>query len=481
MSDYKKVIKNSGIYGVVSVLQKAIGFFLLPLYTAYLTTADYGTVSVVTSLTSFYSIFFTLSLDGAITRFYYDYKDDKEKLKEFWGSIYVFILVNSIIWGSALIIFHKFLLNPFAKGINFMPYLLIGVITILLSPTYNIFQGSLQARQVGMKYGLNNLIYFVINLVLTILLVVNFKMKAVGVLTATLITNAIFFIYSFFDFLPDIKFKINFKYLKDSLKYSLPILPHSLSGWFLSMLDRIFLNNMKSTSVAGVYNIGFQFGNIINIFTTAVNQAYVPWFFENMKSGKEGRNKVVKFAENAVVIYCLCAICLSFFGKDVLKIMVSKDYTGGWMVIPFLSFAYVFNGIYYFFVNPLFYNKKGTKYIAVGTFAAAILNTILNYVLVPKFSMIGSSLASLLSMATASLLMLGISNKIENVHFKWLRMYAIAVVSFFISLINFVNININYVLLFIIKLVIFTIIVFVIYIVYKDEIKKLVNMVITRR
>jgi O-antigen/teichoic acid export membrane protein len=195
LSNTKKVLKNSGIYGIVSILQKAIGFFLLPLYTAYLSTTDYGIIGVVSSIVSFLSLFYMLSLNGAVTRFYYEYKSDEERVKELWGTIITFVLINSLLLSSILFTFHKYLLDPFAKGINFYPYIFLGLIAITLNPMYSIFQSTLQTRQIGRKYGLNNLIFFIINLVLTIILVVVFNLKAVGVLLAAAITNGIFFIY----------------------------------------------------------------------------------------------------------------------------------------------------------------------------------------------------------------------------------------------------------------------------------------------
>ena len=92
-----KLVKNSSIYTVVSVLQKAIGFFLLPLYTRYLMPADYGVVSVVTSIEAFLTAFYMLSLHGAVTRFYFSLRNDLGELKKLWGTCFSFVGINAII------------------------------------------------------------------------------------------------------------------------------------------------------------------------------------------------------------------------------------------------------------------------------------------------------------------------------------------------------------------------------------------------
>jgi O-antigen/teichoic acid export membrane protein len=475
----KKVLANSGIYTIVSILQKCIGFFLLPVYTSYLLETDYGITGVTTSIVSLLSVFYVLSLNGAISRFYFDYKDNKEKLREFWGTNILFVAINSFALSILLFIFHKYLLMPFVKGISFYPYLAIALVSITLNPIYNIFQSTLQAEQKGKQYGLNNLSYFTINLILTIVFVVGFKFKAMGVLLSLAVTDTIFFIYTLIRFIPTVKLRINKAYLKQSLGYSLPLIPHSLAGWIMGMLDKLFLNNMISTEAAGAYNIGFQFGNIMNILTTAVNQAYVPWFFDKMKHGEEGKKSAVKFAEYAIVVYGLIGMLISLFGQEVTRVMISRkfNFQDGWKIVPLITFAFVFNGIYYFFVNPLFYNKRGTKFVSVGTFFSAIMNSVLNYVLIPKYGTIGSAIASLISMFMASVLILVISTKIEKVGFRYIKIYAITFLFMAISSVCFLNINISFAVFLLVKLLLALIVILFLCILYKKELIILLDKV----
>lgn len=478
MSTLNKVIKNSSIYGIVSVLQKSIGFFLLPIYTSYLTPKDYGITAVVGSIVSFLSVFYMLSLNASISRFYFDYNDDEEKLKEFWGTNILFVIINSIIMSCVLILFHRFLIQPFAKGIEFYPYVLLGIISITLNPVYSIFQSTLQVQQNGKKYGINNFLYFLINLILTIFMVVFLKLQAKGVLLASSLTDIIFFIYTIINFLPKVKLTINKEFLKQSISYSFPLIPHSVAGWTMSMIDRLFLNTIKTTETVGLYNIGFQFGNILNILSTAVNQAYVPWFYEKMGEGEKGKESIIKFCEYAVVGYGFIAMCISLFTEDVLNLMVSKNFREGWMVVPFIAFAYVFNGIYYFFANPLFYNKKGTKYIVIGTVSSAIMNIIFNLLLVPQYGMIGSSLASTISSFVVSILILYISIKIEKINFKYLKIYFITFVFFILSMVSFLKTQMNIYTFFIVKLLIIVFVFMFIFYKYKNECIKLYEKII---
>ena len=169
MSSNKSLLKNSSIYSLVQILQKAIGLFLLPVYTSLLSPSDKGITDVVQPLVTFLSIFYTLALNSAVVRFYVDYKENDKKLKEFWGTCITFVILNSVIITIILIIFKDVLLLPLAKGINFYPYIVLGLVSITFNPIYTIFQSTLQAREESSTYGINNLLYFILNLSLNIL------------------------------------------------------------------------------------------------------------------------------------------------------------------------------------------------------------------------------------------------------------------------------------------------------------------------
>ena len=84
MSSGRRLLKNSGVYALVQILQKSIGLILIPIYTGLMAPAEKGISDTVLALVSFLSILFSLSLNAAVMRFYVDYKEDKKKLKEFW-------------------------------------------------------------------------------------------------------------------------------------------------------------------------------------------------------------------------------------------------------------------------------------------------------------------------------------------------------------------------------------------------------------
>jgi hypothetical protein len=138
---------------------------MVPVLTSYLTTFDYGIVAVVTAINAFLNVFYLLSLNGSLNRFYYEYKDDPLKLKKLFGTIITFVFLFSLFLSAILLIWRNYLIIPFLKDVSFYPYMLIGMVSVLFNPIFTIYQNTLQAKQEGKKFGKNNLLYFTTNLI----------------------------------------------------------------------------------------------------------------------------------------------------------------------------------------------------------------------------------------------------------------------------------------------------------------------------
>ena len=81
-----------------------------------------------------------------------------------------------------------------------------------------------------------------------------------------------------------LQFSFDRSYIKDALKFGIPLIPHALSGWFRTGVDRIFLTSFIGTSATGIYSVGYQFGFIVGIVAAAFNQAYSPYLYKKLNN-----------------------------------------------------------------------------------------------------------------------------------------------------------------------------------------------------
>lgn len=386
----KKLIENSLIYSGLQVLQGGAIFLLLPVYTRFLSPQDYGIVSVINAVAAFLGVFYLMGLNGAAYRYHFDFKDNPEELKRFWGTIVTLLLALSLIFTLILLFFGQFILQPFLGDIKYYPYMVFAIIGAAFAPLFTVYQSLQQAHHHGRKFGIIRLLNFVVLSLLTIVSIVVFKLKALGPILAVTLTSAVFFIFTLWDMRQKFTFGIEVKYLKKILSYSLPIVPHSLTGWLSGLVDRLLINKFVSTAAAGIYNIGYLFGGILGFINYAINQAYGPWFFEEMKKNQTA--KVKKFFILAMTLYITLALWITVFAKEALWIMSSGDFRESWKVVGLLSFGNFFGGYYYFLANQLFFNERGTRYIAVATVSAALFGFLLNLILIQRYGIMGAAI-----------------------------------------------------------------------------------------
>lgn len=468
-----KVVTNSALYSITTLLQKGASFFLLPLYTAFLTPEDYGIVNVVTSVSSFMAVLIMMALNGAATRFHYKNTDDYYR-KILWGTVTAIVFISSLGWGAVFFTLHRFLVDPFIGEIDFYPYAVIGLANTIITPLYLLFQSYLQARQEAMHYSINTFSHFLVQVGLAVVFIAIYKMGAVGMLLSNVLTSLIFFIYVLIVYIPKIKICIDKKIAKEAFGYSLPLLPHQVSIWSAGTVDRLFLNGYKGEAVTGVYSVGQQFGSVVGTIAYSVNQAFVPWFFQMIEKGKEGFRKIEKMGLFAVVGYSLIAFAISLFAPEILRVMVSERFREAWQVIPILTFAFVFHGVYFFFINILFI--KDTGWVFTVTLLAMMVDIALNVVLVPKWGFWGAGIACFMTYFTRSLFALFLSiKKNKEIRYKYFAMYAIPLAFFALSFVNWILMTFQILTALSIKVGICAVLFFAFSLLFKDQINALLK------
>ena len=400
MSGKKTVLANSFYYTFSSFLVKAFGFFLLPVYTAYLSPGDYGITNLVHSFLSVATFLVSFSLYAAIPRFFVEYKEDQEKVKSLFGSIIIFTFIMGLIFLCVSILFSKVIVRFLFTGIPFYPYVLIALITLLFQSLHTIHENVLKAIQKGKYLASLSVIVFLLQTGITIVFVVILKLGPVGVLLSQAIIS---FLYSIF-MVSDLRkrnllsFSFNWKLLKRALSYSIPIIPHNLSTSIAAFVSKIFINNSASLASVGLYGIAMQFGSLIDLFQTSVNKAFSPWFFNVLHEGK-GKSDIdqMEFAKILLSLYSVIYLGIGLFSQEAILLMTHSRYTLAWKVVPILVVAFSVKSIYYFYVNILFYHQEAARKIFYASLTGSFLDISLAAVLIPRFGMYGAALSFLIA------------------------------------------------------------------------------------
>jgi len=432
MTAKKKVLINSFLYTFSALLCKAINFFLLPVYTTFLTPEDYGVKNLVNSFTNVVIFIIAFSLYAAVIRFYADYKEENEKLRRFYGTVIIFVIFSSSIFTILGIVFKNILVAWFFKGISFYPIVLIALITLSFLTLHRIHQSILEGRQEGKKLTILNLIMFGTQVCLTLLFIGVFKFGVIGVLLSIFIVNFCYSIYMFFDLKRNnlISLCIDFKILKVALKYSIPILPHNISTYIANFVSRVLINISGTLASVGLYGVASQFAVIIDTVQSSVNKAFMPWFFEMMnKNDEQSKREILSLSRFLLIIYSLVYMVIGLFSQEIIIIMTTESYIMAWTIIPILVVGFSVKSIYYFYINILFYYKKASRKIFIATVSGSLADIVLAFALVPVYGMYGAAIAFVVAKIIIVAIIVYISNRYQNIGYRIADMLKIIIPS----------------------------------------------------
>lgn len=420
MSSNKKVIKNSFIYTVSNILLKACGFFLIPIYTRFLSTEEYGIIGVVQGFSSVAIYLVMFSLFSAVLRFYADIKDNREKVKKYIGTIFTFCIFTNVIFLLVCFCGQKIVSHVFFSGIDFFPIVVLSLVYTSVLSLYTLYQDILKSMQLARKSAITSFLYFAVQFVLCIVFVIAFRGGATGTIFAFLLTQVIFCGIAFWDLkkMDVFQFCIDREMLKESLKYSIPIIPHNLSTYIAQYISKLFISGSHSLATVGIFNLALQFGLVADTVQGSVNAAFQPWFFEQLNNEQSvSKKNIVDLTKILTWAYCFVFILIGFFSKEAIEIISSKEYHEAWKVVPLIVLTYAIKIPYYFYVSVLFFYKKATSKVFLITVSTSILNIIFSAWLIPEYGMLGSVFADIISMSFRVALVVIFSKKVSTVSF----------------------------------------------------------------
>lgn len=383
----KYLLKNTIIFAIGNFGTKMISFFLVPLYTNVLTSSEYGTVDLITTIITVLVPIVTLNISEAIMRFALDEDSDYDKIL----SIGVTILIAATVLGAICVPVSTL----FSVDILWAFLFYLYVISMAFS---QIFLCYLRGREQLVSYSVGNIIHSLAIALLNILFLLVFNWNIKGYLLAYILSNFITGAYAFISsnsFSSLKHFCFDNKLTKAMIKYSVVLIPNSFMWWIMNSSDRVMVTSMISSSANGIYSVSYKIPTLLTTFTTIFNQAWAYSAIRENKSDDEAEynNNIY---DNLVKIALTAAVGLLMIMKPFLKIYVEKSYYDAWKYTPYLIVGFVFMTLGTFLSTQYTVHKDSKGFLFSGT-CGALINIILNAVLIPIIGISGAAIATAFS------------------------------------------------------------------------------------
>ncbi|MFT5433545.1 MAG: O-antigen/teichoic acid export membrane protein [Myxococcota bacterium] len=394
LSSGKRLGRDTLVYGLAFVLSRAASFIMLPVYTRYLSTSDYGTLHLLQMSVDVASILLSAGVTAGVHRYYF--KEDSDSQRNAVLVVSLLMLVGFNILGTLLL--YAFadtvavsLLNDASQAglvrIAATSFTLDGLIVVPML--------LLQVRQRSLAYSAASIARLVLQLSLNILFVVFLLEGVRGILISTLITNSVIGLGMTVWMFRETGFSLGKKLAGPLFRFGLPYRVTAAGAFVLTYADRFFLNEARGLSDTGIYSLAYQFGFLLMYLGPApFHLAWDPQRFQLVDRPRAERDAAYQqgFLYFSLLLVTL-AVGISLFVRPMLSVMSAPEFHPAADVVPLIMVGFLcqaWGQVMEFGIQV----SERTTWTSVGTWISVGVILLLYSVLIPQFGMWGAALAT---------------------------------------------------------------------------------------
>lgn len=468
MIKFKVLFKDIFLYGITGGISKLVVFVLLPVLTSYFSADDYGIIEIAVSFTMLTAVISSLALESSLMRFWYDSKSLEEK-KKLINSLFFLIFT----FGCFLLILLYFFSKPFSSLLfdnsDYYGLITLGGISAVLISLQSLSLMVLRMERKIVKFNMIAIFQTSLYVTFTLILLYNFDFGIYSVMYGMVFSYLFSLTLSLFFVKKYIKITFNSSIALSNLKYSLPLVPAIAITWVNNQSDKYMLLFYLGLDQVGVFGASSKIAALSALVITIFRQAWAPL---SMKAIND-INSREDFYSKGLNIYIgsmfLFGFLLVTFSKEILNIIVPKEYQIGFVVIPWLIAAKILHGSAVF-TNLGLLIEKNTKYNSIAALVGVIVNILIGVLLIPKIGLLGASIGAFVSEFIFTSILAFISFKLINLRFS------IGKIGFIILLFIVFSLMSNYIFEeILIKILFFVLFLFSIIIVFRNDLKSILK------
>lgn len=383
-------ILQTGIWSIIGTfLIKAVNLISIPVFSRMLNTVEYGEINLFMTYVTIFAVLLGMDFNGTLSKGSLEFSEQRYQYESS-------SLIFTAIFTSGSLLFFNMFSVPICKFAQ-MNTLEINLLLLYSYATFVISYFSADCI-FQFKYKKNTAISLIValsNFGLSALLIVTFFReeryygRIIGAAVPTIIIAVIVLVFM----ICRGKIGVKWKYVKYSLKLSIPLIPHHLSGIVLSQADKIMINSMIGKAETGIYSLIFNVGWLMSVLVEALNNVWMPWLFRKMQ------DNVKQIRESSILYlggFSIIALAIITISPELVKIIAPESYWSGIQCVVWIVFATYVVFLYYFYVNIECFYKK-TYLISIGTVMAAVINILLNFWGLERFGFGFASISTVIS------------------------------------------------------------------------------------
>ncbi len=374
-----------------AIFNKGINFFILPILTYYLTKDDYGMLAVIMSVTTLSVVYIGLFPSNFLLVKKSSFSP--EKFKKYLFHIILLIIGTFFLVGGILYIFKDAIFMQYPQNGSLVIFIaFLGLFQVFWQLLFTVIQLEKDAKKIAILQFIQT-----ISIVgLTLLLIIEFSWGWKGKLFAEFFVLMLFMFYSIYYLIKYDHIMVDFDLvkIKEIVSFLFPLTFTIVGLYLMGTIDKVFLANIISIEAAGIYAIALTMTIVINIVYDSALNAWQPYMYEYLDSDNyQDLSKVVSITYIFTLFVAISTVAYIFFSPYLFDFMIDEKFNDALQFLPILIIAYGFEGLRKPIAGFLYYLNK-VKTSAFITFVSAVINVILNLILIKKYGIYGAAYAT---------------------------------------------------------------------------------------
>ncbi len=431
----RRLARHSAIYGLGGILSRLLAVLLLPLYTSYLGTKGFGKIETVTALTTVLVIVLGAGISSAFFRFYFDSKDDARRV----------LIVRTSFWFTmsmatvGLVIGLAFA-SPIAHLLRLGndPWLVrAAAVGLWAQMNYSQLTNLFRVEERSVQFVLASVANILITVGATVLLVVGLHKGPTGAVVGNFIgTLAVYLVLLAYR-----RYQLGLQFDRNLLRqmnhFGLPLVPSALALWAINFVDRFFVAIYKGQSEVGVYSLAVRASSVIVFLMIAFRMAW-PAFAYSIDDDESAKRTYSFVLTYLLFVCCWVSLALGTLAPWIVRVLApsSPGFYRADEAVGLLSFASTAYAGYTVLAIGIGRARR-TQFNWIVSGAAAVLNVALNFVLIPRYGMMGAAVSTAAAYVALFLGMMLNSQQVYPVPYQWRRVLTLSAVAIALTAIGY--------------------------------------------
>jgi O-antigen/teichoic acid export membrane protein len=317
--------KETAIYGMGALLTKSMAFLLIPLYTQFLSVAEYGALALLNQILNLGSFMTLMGVSSGSMRFFHADHPGEEYQRELYGSAVMLLmvlppLVAILLGGASFPLFERFI-----PSLPFFPLVVIVFVTCAFTPLLKLLTGFMRIQQRPVAFIVITAAFFLVQTTLIVVAVGFLGLGLKGQLYSQLLANIVFWVVALFVFARYSRPRFSRPIFRRLLVFGIPMIPFFFFAWINTAAGRFMLERFGSLDAVGIFSLASQFSGIVLMFAVAFDNALLPHFFR-VGDQPNGPVELGRLVVRYLAFFGILSLCVNIAAPPVISIVANPDY-----------------------------------------------------------------------------------------------------------------------------------------------------------